>query len=126
MKKEELAKLLSKELIIGHVYGYDGERQCFYFEKSPSNIANFIMLHQEKASEMVLTDMVDRMVLNTFGEFINRCQDQELLQEILKDLIPMQLGEKEPTSISIASEAEAQAIWDEEERNVMEAEFCML
>ena len=126
MKKEELTELLSKELIIGHVNGYDGERQCFYFENSPSNIANFIMLHQENASEMVLTDMLDRMVLNTFGEFINRCPDQELLQEILKDLIPMQLGEKEPASIPIATEKEAQAIWDEEEQNAMEAEFRML
>lgn len=94
MKKEALAELLSKELIIGHVYGYNGEQQCFYFENSSSNIANFIMLHQENASEIVLTDMLDRMVLNTFGEFINRCPDQNLLQEILKDLIPMQMGEK--------------------------------
>lgn len=63
------------------------------------------MLYKENASEIILTDMLDRMVLNTFGEFINHCQDKELLQEILKELIPMQLGEKEPISILIASEA---------------------
>lgn len=126
MKKEALAELLSKELIIGHVYGYNVGQQCFYFENSSSNIANFIMLHKENASEIVLTDMLDRMVLNTFGEFINRCPDQNLLQEILKDLIPMQMGEKEPVSISFASDKEAQAFWDEEEKNVMEAEFRIL
>lgn len=84
VNKEELSVLLSKELIIGYVYDYNGERQRFYFENSPSNIANFIMLHQENASEMVLTDMPDRMVLNTFGEFINQCPGQESLQEIVR------------------------------------------
>jgi hypothetical protein len=81
---------------------------------------------KENTDKIILTNMADRLILNTFGEFINQCPDQKQLQEILKDLIPMQLGEIEPTSISIASEAEAQAIWDEEERNFMEVEFCML
>lgn len=125
MEKEALAELLSKELIIGYVYGYDGDRQCYYFEKSPSNIANFIMLHKENANKMIFTDLTDKLVLNTFGEFINRCPDQELLQEILKDLVPMQMGDKEPVSISIVVESEAQAFWDEEEQNVMEAELRM-
>ena len=126
MEKDKLAELLSKDLIIGYVYGYDGERQGYYFEKSPSNIANFIMLHKENTDKMILTDMADRLVLNTFGEFINRCPDQELLQEILKDLVPMQLGDKEPVNIPVASETEFQALLNEEERNVMEAELRML
>lgn len=125
MEKDKLAELLSKDLIIGYVYGYDGGRQVYYFEKSPSNIANFIMLHKENAGEIILTDMLDRVVLNTFGEFINRCPDQELLQEILKDLVPMQMGEKEPVSIPVASEEEVQTHWDEEERKEMEAELRM-
>ncbi|RJR13033.1 resolvase [Candidatus Parcubacteria bacterium] len=125
MEKDKLAELLSKDLIMGYVYGYDGGRQVYYFEKSPSNIANFIMLHKENADEMILTDTVDRLVLNTFGEFINRCPDQELLQEILKDLVPMQMGEKETVSIPVASEEEVQTHWDEEERKEMEAELRM-
>ena len=126
MEKDKLAELLSKDLIIGYVYGYDGERQGYYFENTPSNIANFIMLHKENANKMILTDMADRLVLNTFGEFINHCPDQELLQEILKDLVPMQIGDKEPVSIPIAGEEEVQAFWGKEEQNVMEAEFRML
>ena len=43
MEKKELFELLKKELIIGYVYGLDAERQEYYFEKSPSNIASFIM-----------------------------------------------------------------------------------
>lgn len=126
MEKEKLEELLGKDLIHGYVYGYDGGRKGYYFENTPYNIANFIMLHKENTDKMILTDMVDRLVLNTFGEFIDRCPDQELLKKILNDLVPMQLCEKEPTNIPAAGEEEVQAIWEEEERNVMEAELRML
>ncbi|WP_088188019.1 recombinase family protein [Desulfosporosinus sp. FKA] len=107
MEKEALAELLKKELIIGYVYGLDGESQEFYFEKSPSGIASFIMLKKEHADKMVLTDTLDRLVLDTFGEFINRCPDQRLLKGITKELVPMQQGEKEPVNIPIVSVDEA-------------------
>ena len=107
MEREALSQLLKKDLIIGYVYGLDGECQEFYFEKSPSGIASFIILKKEHADKMILTDMLDRLVLDTFGEFINRCPDQKLLQEITKELVPMQLGDKEPLSIPIVSIDEA-------------------
>ncbi|MEA5024551.1 hypothetical protein SDC9_20772 [bioreactor metagenome] len=114
MQKEALAELLKKELIIGYVYGFDGERQEFYFENSPSSIASFIMLKKENADKLVLTDTLDRLILDTYGEFINRCPDQKLLQEIRKDLIPMQLGDMEPVEIPIVTAKEAQAFWSQE------------
>lgn len=126
MNKESLNELLEKDLAVGYVYGYDGERQVFYFEKSPSNIANFIMLHREHAEKMILTDLADRLILNTFGEFINHCPDQEYLQEVLKELVPMQMGEKEPANILSANEDEFQELLNEEERQAMEAEFRMM
>lgn len=116
MEKEALTELLKKELIIGYVYGLDGKRQEYCFEKSPSSIASFIMLKKEHADKIILTDTLDRLVLDTFGEFINRCPDLKLLQEITKELVPMQLGEKEPVSISIVSVEEAQAFWSQESR----------
>lgn len=116
MENEALAELLKKDLIIGYVYGFDGKRQEYYLEKSPSSIASFIMLKKEHADKMILTDTLDRLVLDTFGEFINRCPDQKLLQEITKELVPMQLGEKEPVSIPIASVEEAHAFWSQESR----------
>lgn len=126
MNKESLNELLEKDLVIGYIYGYDGGRQVFYFEKSPENIANFIMLHKEHADHMILTDLADRLILNTFGEFINRCPDQEFLQEVLKELVPMQIGEKEPTKITAASEDEFQKLLYEEDQRVTEAELRML
>lgn len=114
MQKEALAELLKKELILGYVYGLDGGRQEYYFEKSPSNIASFIMLKKENADKIVLTDSIDRLVLDTCGEFINRCPDQKYLQEIKKELVPMQLGDKKPIEIPIAAAEDAHAFWNQE------------
>ena len=116
MQKEVLAELLKKDLVVGYVYGLDGERQEYYFEKSPSNIASFIMLKKERADKIVLTDTLDRLILNTFGEFINRCPDQKLLREITKELVPMQMGDKKPDDIAIVSMEEAQAFWNHQEQ----------
>jgi hypothetical protein len=116
MQKEVLAELLKKDLVVGYVYGLDGERQEYYFEKSPSNIASFIMLKKEHADKIVLTDTLDRLILNTFGEFINRCPDQKLLREITKELVPMQMGDKKPDDIAIVSMEEAQAFWNHQEQ----------
>ncbi|AGL02847.1 recombinase family protein [Desulfoscipio gibsoniae] len=116
MQKEALAELLKKDLVIGYVYTLDGERQEYYFAKSPSNIASFIMLKKEYADKIVLTDTLDRLILNTFGEFINRCPDQKLLREITKELVPMQMGDKKPDGIAIVSMEEAQAFWNQQEQ----------
>lgn len=91
-------------MIIGYVNGCDRIRQTFYFEKSSANIANFIILHQENTDHIILTDLADRFILDTFGGFINHCPDQTFLQEVLKELVPMQAGEKNPIEIEEASE----------------------
>lgn len=126
MCKEGLKDFLEKDLIAGYVYSYNGDRETFYFEKSPENIANFIMLHQENTDHIVLTDIMDRLILNTFGEFINRCPDQAYLQEVLKELVPLQMGEKEPIEILAASEDEYLTLLNEEDQRVTEAELRML
>jgi len=126
MSNKSLNELLEKDLVVGYVYGYDGTRQVFYFENSPANIANFIMLHSENTDKIVLTDQLDRLILNTFGEFINSCPDQAFLEEVKKELVPMQLGEKEPSEILYASEDEFAKLLYEEDRQVTEAELQML
>lgn len=116
MEKEKLAEFLKTDIIIGYVYGLDGGRQEYYFERSPSGIASFIMLKKKHADKIILTDTLNRLVLDTYGEFINCCPDQKYLQEITKELVPMQLGDKEPVSILMASVEEAQAFWSQESR----------
>lgn len=126
MNNKQLNELLEKDLIIGYVYGYDGKRQAYYFENSPSKIANFIMLNSENADKIILTDQADRLILNTFGEFINQCPDQEFLQEVLKNLVPMQMGDKKPSEILTASEDEFEKLLYEEDQQVMETEYKMM
>ncbi len=126
MDNKPLNELLEKELAVGYIYGYDGMRQVYYFENSPANIANFIMIHGENADKIVLTDQADRLILNTFGEFINQCPDQAFLQEVLKELVPMQMGEKEPSKILSATEDEFAKLLYEEDQQVTEAELRML
>ncbi len=75
MTQEELSELLKKDnLVRGYVYPYQGVRHEYLFEHSPYNIANFIMQHSD-AREMILTDMLDNKILNTIGNFVDRCQD---------------------------------------------------
>ncbi len=126
MNNKPLNELLEKDLAVGYVYSYDGMRQVYYFENSPANIANFIMVLGENADKIVLTDQVDRLILNTFGEFINQCPDQAFLQEVLKELVPMQMGEKEPSEILTASEDEFAKLLYEEDQQVTEAELRMM
>ena len=111
MAKKALSELLDKEnLVRGYVYPYDGSRQEYLFENTPFNIANFIMLHPE-AREIILTDELDRKILNTFGHFIDRCPDQKLLPQILEHLIPLQTCEREPQEIPVATMEEAAALY---------------
>lgn len=41
---------------------------------------------------MSRTDMVDRLILDTYGGFINTCPDQKLCAEIIPYLAPIQMG----------------------------------
>lgn len=47
--------------------------------------------------KIVLTDMFDRLILDTMGSFINNCPNQELCKNIIPLLAPIQMGEKEAT-----------------------------
>lgn len=103
MTDSEIGEMLDrKNLVRGYVYPHTGGRHDYWFDHSPANIANFIMQHKN-AREIILTDKSDNRILNTIGEFIDRCPDQELLKEILPCLIPMQMGESEPQKVPVAT-----------------------
>lgn len=55
---------------MGYAYLYPsdgGNRQEFVFDMTPENIANFIGGHLEDAEKIVLTDMLDRLILESKG-----------------------------------------------------------
>ncbi len=112
MTHEAIGALLDKRnLVRGYVYPYEGSRSEYLFEHSPSNIANFIMQHSD-AREIILTDMLDNLILNTIGNFIDRCPDQNLLPQILKPLIPMQMGRKRPQEFPVATAKEVESFYE--------------
>ena len=84
---------------IVHAYVYQNSRCDEYrFEDTPQNIANFIG-SRPMADQIVLTDVFDRLLLNTRGNIIDTCPDQELLNKVKHFLIPIQTGEAQPESI---------------------------
>lgn len=89
---KDIAGLLKTgNIAYGHVYE-NGQRTQYLFQYSPGNIANFIGGHMD-AFEIIITDALDRLTLNTNGRFIDRCPDKALLEQVKKVLIPIQMGE---------------------------------
>lgn len=85
-----------KNKVIDYVFNDDGMYdKKYYFENTPSNIANFII--QNASSVCVVTDTADTLILNsTVGGFVDRCPNQRYLQEeLLPVLIPLQMGNVE-------------------------------
>lgn len=60
---------------------------------TPEHIANFLGAHQFDAEKIILTDMPDRLILNTIGGFIDQCPDQDLCRQIISLLAPIQMAE---------------------------------
>lgn len=79
---DEKEKRIIEEEILGkdhagyaYIYPYNGDRQEYVFDMTPENIANFLGTHQFDAGKIILTDMIDRPILNTIGGFIDQCPD---------------------------------------------------
>lgn len=70
--------------------------EIYIFSMSPENIANFLGSHQFGCLKMVLTDLFDRLILDTIYGYIDHCPDRNLLQQILPHLIPIQQSDESP------------------------------
>ena len=81
---------------VGYAYLYPQGREIpevFVFSLTPENIANFIGQRMGQNVEITMTDQLDLTVLTTFGGFIDKCPDRNLLQDVLQHLVPLQMGE---------------------------------
>ena len=83
--------LEANRLAIGYVYK-GGQCTEYVFHRTPENIAYFLGSRPD-ASKIIVTDALDRLILDTVGNLIDTCPDQELLREVKKTLIPIQRGE---------------------------------
>lgn len=131
MKPEDIEKVeqATDGFYVGYAYLYpsDGSaRQEYVFDMTPENIANFLGSHQFDAEKIILTDMLDRLILDTAGGFINNCPDQERCKSIVSLLAPIQMGEKEACEFPMVTRELYNQYTDMEEQAVMEAEIRML
>ncbi|WP_028393989.1 hypothetical protein [Bacillus cihuensis] len=75
------------------LYGYvNGER--FMVANTVEQICAFIL--KERFKDVIITDFLDQMEIETSMGFILYCNNQEfLVNELLPVLVPMQKGEKD-------------------------------
>ena len=82
--------LQTGNIVQGYVYK-QGQCMQYLFQYTPANIANFIGSYLD-ADKIVVTDVMDGLIMNTIGIFIDRCPDKELLECVKKVLLPILMG----------------------------------
>ena len=75
---------------------------------------------------MNVTDIADRLILDTIGGYIDNCPDQRLCREIIPFLAPIQRGEKNAGEIMMVTRDEADAYIFAEDQAVTRAEYQMM
>ena len=114
-EKSMVEKILDTERA-GYAYFYPsdgGNRQEFFISTTPENMANFLGSHFYDA---------EKMILDTYGGFINTCPDQKLCAEIIPYLAPIQMGEKEAGEILMVTREESDMYFAAEDQAVTMAE----
>lgn len=124
---EMLEKIFDSERV-GYAYLYPrdgGARQDSMISTTPENIANYIGSHMYDAQKIIITDMCDRLVLDTCGCFIDSCPNQKLCRDIIPFLAPIQMGEKEAGEVLEVSMDVANEYFAAEDEAVTMAEISM-
>lgn len=114
-QEPEDIKGLLNTLNLAYGYVYKGN-QCmeYVFFSTPEHIAYFIGSRLD-ATKIIVTNAMDSLILSTIGCFIDRCPDQDLLREITKTLIPIQIGEAEAQPFFCPTRAEVEEYCEKEE-----------
>lgn len=118
-------KIMDTETM-GYAYLYPqdgGARKEYLIATTPENMANFIGSHIYDAQKMVITDMLDRLIVESCGGFLDKCPDQKLCGEIVQHLAPVQMGEKEAGEILAVDRTQADEYWAMEDAAVTMAEY---
>lgn len=127
-KEKQMVERIMDTETIGYAYLYPaagGQRKEYLISTIPENLANFVGSHFTDTQQMIVTDMLDRLILDTAGGFLNRCPNQNLCCEILKSLAPIQMGEAEPGEILAVDRDTADEYFMEEDQAVTMAEISM-
>lgn len=116
----------SESMGYAYVYPLDGSpRQEYLISLLPENMANFIGKRGYDAEKIIITDVLDRLVVNTNMVFLDTCPNSELCREIISYLTPIQMGEKEAGAILAVDRGIADEYFSEEDQMVAMAEMYM-
>ncbi len=127
-KEKQMVERIMDTEKIGYAYLYPadgGQRKEFLISTTPENIANFVGSHFVDAQQMIITDMMDRLILDTIGGFLNQCPNQELCRKILQSLAPIQMGERESGEILAVDRNISDEYFMEEDRSATMAELSV-
>ena len=124
-KLRDKVEKIMEEGNVGYAYLYLNNSvlgEGFVFSMTPENIANFLGSHFLEARKMILTDLADRLILDTYGGFVDHCQDKELLVKILDTLVPIQRGMAKPQEFPIVTrdEYDEYGRWEDEQVTIAE------
>lgn len=78
-----------KQILYGHA---NGDRVELHNVKE---VAQFIY-QQGLHGDVLITDAEDTPFIATFGIFIDKISDMDYRRELLKELVPLQMGEQAP------------------------------
>lgn len=123
-----MEKILESDRI-GYAYFYPlagGDRQEFFISTTAENIANFLGGHMFDAEKVIITDVLDRLILDTCGGFLNNCPNQDLCREITSFLAPIQQGKLPVDGVLAVTREQSDAYFAEEDEMVTMAEYGML
>ena len=114
---------------VGYAYMYPmdgGGRKEYMLSLSSENLANCIGTYGLESEKIIVTDMFDRLVVNTQMWFLDTCPDQRFCRELIASLAPIQMGEQEAGNpLAVSREISDEYFW-EEEQLVTAAELAML
>ena len=76
-----------------YTYVYQGgEREEYVLKNTAQNIASFIG-GRPNVSKMILTDIMDLLAVDRIGSFIDHCPDKNLLEDVKRILVSIQMGQ---------------------------------
>ena len=127
-EKNMVERIMDTETM-GYAYEYPyggGARKEYMLALTPENLANFIGARGYDAKKIVITDVLDRLIVNTCMGMLDVCPDQRLCGRIIEYLAPIQLGEKEAGEILAVERNVADEYFAMEDEEVTMAECQML
>lgn len=86
------------EIVRGYIYNKEGKYIEVKLCNTIENIANFIA-RCSSSSRVVVTDAFDQFMVSSLGNFLDQVYSPEYREELLKSLLPKQLGSSDAEDV---------------------------